>query len=152
MFFTHIALEPAKVEKIVLACCALHNFLRVKAGTTYVNPVADHEDPETHEVIPGAWRNDPHISSSYSSNRSQSHTQSQSTTRLRVCLCQLGSWSCALAIEQRMNALDEMTPVMSNFLEACYYGNLIDLLLHMPTWAWHIYWFVILSKCFSFSI
>ena len=54
VFFTHIALEPAKVEKIVLACCALHNFLRVKAGTRYVNPVADHEDPETHEIIPGS--------------------------------------------------------------------------------------------------
>ena len=32
VFFTHIALEPGEVKKIVLACCALHNFLRVKAG------------------------------------------------------------------------------------------------------------------------
>ena len=37
-------------------------------------------------------------------------------------------------------------------LEVYYCGNCIDLLFHMPTWAWHIYWFAILSKCFSFSI
>ena len=57
VFFTKIALEPAKVTKIVLATCALHNMLREEIGTA--PGVADVEDPQTHQVTTGSWRDDP---------------------------------------------------------------------------------------------
>ena len=48
--------EPARVECIVLACCTLHNLLR----TRYIaqHQQVDKEDPDTHDVTPGAWRED----------------------------------------------------------------------------------------------
>ena len=57
VFFTKIALEPAKVTEIVLATCALHNMLREEIGTA--PGVADVEDPQTHHVTTGSWRDDP---------------------------------------------------------------------------------------------
>ena len=52
-------LLPEKVEKIVLATCVLHNFLRSKssARAIYTPPdILDREDPKTHEVRGGSWR------------------------------------------------------------------------------------------------
>ena len=42
------------VESLVLACCCLHNLMRIRYPTTQ-NNMLDHEDPVTHEVNPGAW-------------------------------------------------------------------------------------------------
>lgn len=52
-----INLSPQKVEKIVLACTALHNFLRREHASTYT-PVGsfDNEDIDDGVVTPGAWR------------------------------------------------------------------------------------------------
>ena len=52
-----ITLAPHKVEKLVLAACVLHNYLRDES-VRHRN-VEDTEDPVTHNVIPGAWRSDP---------------------------------------------------------------------------------------------
>ena len=55
-----IALHPDKVENIVLATCALHNFLRTKssARVIYTPPGSlDHECD--HEVVDGDWRDQP---------------------------------------------------------------------------------------------
>ena len=60
VFMTPIGLAPEKVEQIVLASCYLHNFLRsqAKACPIYTQPGSlDIEDPDTHQVIPGEWRN-----------------------------------------------------------------------------------------------
>ena len=58
MFLTHIALPPEKVGKIVMACCALHNYLRTGWSDNYLSDVIDRED-DTHQLIEGAWRHDP---------------------------------------------------------------------------------------------
>lgn len=54
-----ILLEPEKVRKIVLAICALHNFLikRKESATNYApTGTFDKEDETTHANINGAWR------------------------------------------------------------------------------------------------
>lgn len=59
VFLAPIALEPDKVEKIVLACCALHNYLRMRSASRglYVPPgFSDTEDEITHAVVNGEWR------------------------------------------------------------------------------------------------
>ena len=51
-----IPLEPEKVENAVLACCALHNFLRTKKTTNpdYMGPgMVDEEDTQTGTVSHG---------------------------------------------------------------------------------------------------
>lgn len=61
IFMQPIALSPEKIEHIILACCSLHNFLRVRLGNCSVytpNGIVDTET-DTHEVIDGRWRQDP---------------------------------------------------------------------------------------------
>lgn len=60
VLLTHIALSPEKVEKIVMACCALHNFLRMESGDSYLSTLIDREN-DSRELIPGAWREDPRL-------------------------------------------------------------------------------------------
>ena len=47
--------KPQNVETIVMACCVLHNLLRINYPSAQ-NQVVDQEDPETHQIVPGAWR------------------------------------------------------------------------------------------------
>lgn len=51
-------LEPERAEKVVLACCYLHNFLRKgQSSSSYCPPgTFDSEDTLTGEIIPGTWR------------------------------------------------------------------------------------------------
>jgi hypothetical protein len=39
-----------------MACCLLHNLLRTRYRATQPEGIFDREDPTTHEVIPGTWR------------------------------------------------------------------------------------------------
>jgi hypothetical protein len=48
---------PEKVQLIVMACCILHNLMRIRYPRQQ-NQQVDREDPETHEILPGAWRED----------------------------------------------------------------------------------------------
>ena len=62
IFSRPITLESEKVESIVLAACALHNFLRSKASASEIYMATgsvDKEDEVTHAVREGDWRNDP---------------------------------------------------------------------------------------------
>ena len=62
VFSKPIALEPEKVQVIVLAACALHNFLRSKSSASAIympDGSVDREDAQTHTVMEGDWRNDP---------------------------------------------------------------------------------------------
>ena len=54
MFLTKIASEPEKVTKLVLAAFALHNMWRDNIGIT--SGMADHENPDTHNMTTGSWR------------------------------------------------------------------------------------------------
>jgi hypothetical protein len=61
VFLTPITLEPSKVEKVVLASCALHNFLRSKSASRALYTPTGYMDTEldkTHEVIRGVWRSE----------------------------------------------------------------------------------------------
>ncbi|XP_067119404.1 uncharacterized protein [Centruroides vittatus] len=59
VFLDPILLQPDKVHTLVLAGCALHNFLRSHESTVSwpVNYV-DSEDVETGITMPGAWRSE----------------------------------------------------------------------------------------------
>ncbi|XP_067320953.1 uncharacterized protein, partial [Anolis sagrei] len=54
VFLNPILLQPDKVRTLVLAGCALHNFLRSHESTE-LWPVMDREDMETGTTVPGAW-------------------------------------------------------------------------------------------------
>lgn len=60
VLLTQIALEPEKVDKLVLATCCLHNFLREEIGQGYMS-AAEVEDAVTNQVIVGTWRKDPQL-------------------------------------------------------------------------------------------
>ena len=47
--------SPERVSIITLACCVLHNFLRIKNPTLDANAV-DQDNPDTPGINPGAWR------------------------------------------------------------------------------------------------
>ena len=50
-------IRPERAEKVVMATCALHNFLRVKSPTTSQH-LMDIEDENTHELQPGLRQTD----------------------------------------------------------------------------------------------
>ena len=59
IFQTTIALPPDKVEVIILASCALHNFLCQKSPSVYTpDGFIDHETTagSEHTFVPGLWR------------------------------------------------------------------------------------------------
>lgn len=54
IFHTAINLHPNKIESVVMACCALHNYLIRKLPNSYTNPDCfDREDYDTGTIIPG---------------------------------------------------------------------------------------------------
>ena len=57
IFLTTIDLSPEKVKLIVLASCALHNYLMGSADRQYLYPgLLDTEDQATHQINSGSWR------------------------------------------------------------------------------------------------
>lgn len=55
LFEKPISLKLETLDKVVLACCAIHNWLK-KTNPRYVmGDLIDHED-EDHRVFPGSWR------------------------------------------------------------------------------------------------
>ena len=54
---SNIAVTPDRAQEIVLAACALHNFLRHKFPS-YTNCLLDREDDVNHEFVPGTWRSE----------------------------------------------------------------------------------------------
>lgn len=52
---TTMQLKPKRVESAVLACCCLHNILRLRRPAASMQ-AADVEDTDSHEIIEGAWR------------------------------------------------------------------------------------------------
>lgn len=47
---TPIMVEPTKAEKIVLAICVLHNFLRSRARSTFLSPFREAQDAGYHHL------------------------------------------------------------------------------------------------------
>jgi hypothetical protein len=53
----HIACKLTTTDKIVKTACALHNWLRKTAATSYLpHGSVDEENIDTGEIIPGRWR------------------------------------------------------------------------------------------------
>lgn len=74
-----MAQEPSTVTTITLACCCLHNVMRLRYPSTQ-NALLDREDPDTHEVTPGAWRDDvtfPDLSQVAGGNRATKEAKCQ---------------------------------------------------------------------------
>ena len=53
---SNIALSPDKVEKIVLACCVLHNMMRRESSSYLCNEMVDNEDVSQSTISQGSWR------------------------------------------------------------------------------------------------
>lgn len=49
--------HPENVDNIILGACTLHNLLRTR-NPQHTNNFVDREDPLTHAIIPGAWRDE----------------------------------------------------------------------------------------------
>ena len=56
-----MSITPDRAIHVVMAACAMHNFLRTRLPT-FTNNLIDREDPATHTVIPGQWRQEPTMS------------------------------------------------------------------------------------------
>lgn len=57
LFLRSIAIDIDKIDTVVLACCALHNFLRKMSKKNNVTEsYVDHEDTHGGTVVPGMWR------------------------------------------------------------------------------------------------
>ena len=102
IFMSPIALDPKKVESIVMACCSLHNFLRKEAHRVYTPPGSlDTEDPDTHQLSLGDWRQCPDPQGLQPIQRQGSEQQTlqccQGLKRIFTRLLQFRRWSCLLA-------------------------------------------------------
>ena len=59
VFLTPMQLSVENAEKVVLASCALHNFLRESSPVQYTPPGSfDSEDLETGHIQEGSWRSE----------------------------------------------------------------------------------------------
>ena len=57
VFLSPLQLSPKNVEKVTLASCVLHNFIRDKAPAKYTPPFSfDIEDLKSGEIHLGDWR------------------------------------------------------------------------------------------------
>ncbi|XP_054722298.1 uncharacterized protein LOC129232085 [Uloborus diversus] len=57
IFQTKMLTTPSNAFQIVMAACALHNFLRARCTNLYTPPSSiDREDTEKHQLYPGSWR------------------------------------------------------------------------------------------------
>jgi len=70
---TTLQQDPSTVSSIVLTCVCLHNLLRSKKPNEFGNE-ADQED-ENHNIIPGAWREDPPLHDGISEFANNTTTQ-----------------------------------------------------------------------------
>lgn len=55
IFHTAISLNVENIDIVILASCALHNFLRRNSKTNYLASV-DREDVDNGTILPGEWR------------------------------------------------------------------------------------------------
>ena len=59
VFHTSICLHPDNAEAVIIASCVLHNMLRTRKLTAA--GLGDSENPPTHRLVEGSWRNDPAV-------------------------------------------------------------------------------------------
>ena len=87
IFMTPITLSPEKVEIITLTCCILHNYLRSKSQVYTPAESMDREDPVSHQVILGEWRQEVCSSGMQPLGKQGSNNYSASAKEIRDSLC-----------------------------------------------------------------
>lgn len=98
VFLTNMTISPERASCVVLAACAVHNYLRMKLPS-YTNSLVDQEDDTTHEVIPGEWRKD---AAMVSVRPLHGNTSLQAAKRQRDHLCDYINGVGAVAWQERM--------------------------------------------------
>ena len=58
VFHSAICLHHVTSEAVVMACCCLHNLMRIRAASP---TEGDQEHPTTHQLVPGDWRRDDNL-------------------------------------------------------------------------------------------
>ena len=76
-------IAPDRAEKVTLACCVLHNYLRTRSPTSTGN-VGDVEDTHSHEISLGTWREDSHMTE-LAKMRGNNATAPAKEQRLYLC-------------------------------------------------------------------
>lgn len=90
VFLSPIPLQPENAQKVVLATCVLHNFLRRhNSSSSLYEPsgVSDKEDSTTHCTIGGTWRQDYQETCLQRLNPQGSHNYSSTAKEVREELC-----------------------------------------------------------------
>lgn len=103
VFLNAIHLEPQKVEKIVLACTAMHNYLR-REHESFYTPVGntDKEDVVDGMVIPGMWRDDSQLLPLQNLRQNQANEAKQVRNELKAYFNEEG----AVAWQDRMCGIE----------------------------------------------
>lgn len=83
IFRTTLEVFPDFVDDIVMACCILHNFLRVHASSDYIPALAIDRELDDGSFVPGAWRQEPNLDSL---SRDKQKNPTQCAKNIRNCL------------------------------------------------------------------
>ena len=73
-------LRPDNAVVVTMACCVLHNLIR-KTRPQCIYSLADREDPTTHRVIPGEWRQQPRTLTALENLRGNNMTKAAKAQR-----------------------------------------------------------------------
>ena len=90
IFQKAIPLAPEKAQMVVLAACALHNFLQghtTGRGVYTPEVYTDLEDPGTHELREGQWRNEAHLNGWQAIPRQGSNNHASEAKKVRNTFC-----------------------------------------------------------------
>ena len=76
-FMTTMQQNPDNINLITMCACVLHNLILTRYPQAI--PEVDREDPDTHDLVPGQWRLDPHMQGlmPLSGHRSQREAKDQ---------------------------------------------------------------------------
>ena len=96
MFEKPIPLEPLKAEKIVLACCVLHNYIRSQRTHVHATPDSD------GGVEDGSWRSVPRNALQSVNARATGHNYTAQAARIRDKLCDYVNGVGAVDWQERM--------------------------------------------------
>lgn len=74
VFEKPIACDVSTVDKIILACCALHNWLRITNKNYFSRGLVDEENLDEYRIIEGSWRFQSHNGLLPISNAGSNHS------------------------------------------------------------------------------
>lgn len=87
ILYTTIHMMPENTEKVVLACVALHNFIKIHRSELYISKNLVDWTNEANNIIPGQWRNELSNGQLNSVNRVGGYRSCNNVLELRERLC-----------------------------------------------------------------